>query len=195
MDRGLILAIALQVVMASTLPLAGQEAALPVIDGTHQFDKRVVASNLQDPWALIWGPDGKLWVTERSAGRVVRIDPGNGAAEALTTIEGIAAPSRQTGLLGMALHPDLLRGRGRDYVYVAYTYRREKGGPDGELAAKIVAFTYRPESGALTEPTDVISGLPASDDHNSGRLVFVPDRKLYYTIGDIMQPMPARPCA
>ena len=29
--------------------------------------------------------------------------------------------------MGLALHPDLLRSRGRDYVYLAYTYDADPG--------------------------------------------------------------------
>ncbi len=31
---------------------------------------------------------------------------------------------------------------------------------------------------------DLITGLPGSSDHNSGRMTFGPDGKIYYTIGD-----------
>jgi len=31
---------------------------------------------------------------------------------------------------------------------------------------------------------DLISGLSGSGDHNSGRMIFGPNGKLYYTIGD-----------
>jgi hypothetical protein len=36
-------------------------------------------------------------------------------------------PIDQDGLLGLALHPDLLKGRSHDYVYVAYTHDVDPG--------------------------------------------------------------------
>ena len=36
----------------------------------------------------------------------------------------MSAPGGQDGLLGLALHPELLKGTGNDYVYTAYTYTR-----------------------------------------------------------------------
>src|SRR5690606_7062851 len=94
----------------------------------------------------------------------------------------------------LALHPELLQRTGNDYVYVGYTYRDESEGPDETvpdesspyryLYTKIVRYTYDEASETLGEPLELITGLPASNDHNSGRLKIGPDMKLYYTIGD-----------
>ena len=99
-----------------------QDSPDSVIRGTKQFSKRVVVSGLAGPWELTWGPDAKLWVTERTGKRVVRVDPATGEKTVAATIAEVSAPGGQDGLLGMALHPDLLKGTGHDYVYVAYTY-------------------------------------------------------------------------
>jgi glucose/arabinose dehydrogenase len=44
-------------------------------------------------------------------------------------------------------------------------------------------FTYDAADGTIGEPTDLINGFSGSTDHNSGRMTFGPDGKLYYTIG------------
>jgi len=77
----------------------------------------------------------------------------------------------------------LLQRTGEDYVYVAYTYI-EGAEVSGTRHAKIRRYTYDPATQSLGRPLDIISGLPASDDHNSGRLKIGPDGKLFYTIGD-----------
>jgi PQQ-dependent dehydrogenase (s-GDH family) len=125
---------------------------------------------------------------------VTRIDPTTGERQVAATIAEVSAPGGQDGLLGMALHPDLLQGRGTDYVYVAYTYVDEAKGPDPSvpdpknpyrfLYLKIARFTYDKSSGTLSNKTDVITGLPAGNDHVAGRLKFGPDQKLYLTLGD-----------
>jgi len=53
----------------------------------------VIASGLEAPWELTWGPDDQLWVTERKARRVVRVNPADGARRiALTAPERARAP-------------------------------------------------------------------------------------------------------
>ena len=94
----------------------------------------MLVSGLAGPWELTWGPDNMLWVTERTGKRVTRIDPATGNRSVAITIAEVSAPGGQDGLLGMALHPELLRGTGQDYVYVAYTYVDEKRGAEPNRA-------------------------------------------------------------
>jgi PQQ-dependent dehydrogenase (s-GDH family) len=153
-----------------------------------------VVSQLADPWEVTWGPDGKLWVTERRGKRVTRIDPVSGEKSVAITIGEVSAPGGQDGLLGMALHPELLKGTGKDFVYVAYTYVDESKGADPTvpdpknpyryLYTKIVRLTYSAAKGTLSDPVKLVDGFPAGNDHNAGRLKFGPDQKLYFTIGD-----------
>jgi len=174
--------------------ISAQDAPDSVLRPTKQFRKTVVASGLAGPWELTYGPDKKLWVTERTGKRVSRIDPITGDRKVAINIDEVSAPGGQDGLLGMALHPDLLKGRGSDYVFVAYTYADKSKGPNAVVAdpkspyrylyGKIVRFTYNESSGTLSDPLNVLTGLPAGNDHVAGRLKFGPDKKLYFTIGD-----------
>src|SRR3954454_12005297 len=112
------------VVLASVafFVISAQDGPDSVTRGLKRFEKKVLVSGLAGPWELAWGPDNMLWVTERTGKRVTRIDPTTGDRSVAITIDEVSAPGGQDGLLGMALHPDLLKGVGRDYVYVAYTY-------------------------------------------------------------------------
>jgi PQQ-dependent dehydrogenase (s-GDH family) len=135
-----------------------------------------------------------LWVTERTGKRVTRVNPANGQKKVASTIDEVSAPGSQDGLLGMALHPDLLKGTGNDFVYVAYTYVDRARGPNPQAAdpnspyhflyTKVVRLRFDAASGTLSNPVNLIMGMPAGNDHQSGRLKIGPDRKLYMTKGD-----------
>jgi hypothetical protein len=56
--------------------------------------------------------DGQAHYARQSGGRIETV---------AITIDEVYQTLAQDGLLGMALHPDLLKGKGTDYVYVAYT--------------------------------------------------------------------------
>lgn len=164
------------------------------VTGSKQFTEAVVIKGLENPWEITLGPDGMLWTTERTGKRISRIDPATGEQHVAITIDEISAPGGQDGLMGLALHPELGQGTGNDYVYAAYTYVDAAKGADPqvedpaspyhELYTKIVQLTYNEADGTLSDPVDLITGLPASNDHNSGRLKVGPDNTLYYTLGD-----------
>jgi PQQ-dependent dehydrogenase (s-GDH family) len=154
-----------------------EEVQLPTQQG---FSVQVLARNLSAPHNLLYGPDGALWITERIGKNITRIDPNSGEELSSTPVPGVHQSGGQDGLMGMAFDPDFSSTR---YIYVAYTYADEAV-EEVERELKITRFTYDPATNTISEPFDLITGLPGSNDHNSGRMTFGPDGMLYYTIGD-----------
>lgn len=77
---------------------------------------RTLVTGLDTPWDITMGPDGVIWVTERR-GVVSRIDTASGQVSPVGTIE--AVEQSESGLLGLALHPDFAMS---PWVYLAYSY-------------------------------------------------------------------------
>ncbi|WP_374435954.1 glucose/sorbosone family PQQ-dependent dehydrogenase [Tabrizicola sp.] len=148
-----------------------------------KFGARVLTTGLSNPWAMRWGPDGMIWVTERTSGEVTRVDPESGAQQVLVTLVDVYTGPQHEGLLGLALHPDFLQDKGTDYVYLGYTVNNGTA-ETPDPAARIVRYTYDATQQILVEPTILIDNLPAWNDHNAGRVVFGPDGKIYYSIGE-----------
>jgi PQQ-dependent dehydrogenase (s-GDH family) len=168
-----------------TVVIALAQIALQTVGAQPKDSFRVVASGLSMPWEVVWGPDDQLWITERTGRRVIRVNPATGAVTPAVTVDESYDPreSWHEGLLGLALHPDLLKNAGRDYVYVAYTYDVDPG-PALSRRLKVRRYIYDSAKSTLTNPLDLITNLPAHDDHGGGRLIFGPDQKLYLTRGD-----------
>lgn len=154
--------------------------------------KPTVAANkyrLGHPFEIIYGPDDFLYVTEK-VGRVLRISTSTGIrqiildhrASTYLTISrngsGTATSVGQDGMMGMALHPQFGQGTGQDYIYIAYTYS------PGNLRISRFSFVTVPVPSLSSEQV-LLQGIPANNDHSSGRLIFGADNLLYYTCGDL----------
>jgi glucose/arabinose dehydrogenase len=133
---------------------------------------KVLTPNLNYPWEILWGPDNKLWITERG-GKISRVDPATGAVTPLLTI-GEVVSQGEGGLLGMVLHPDFST---TPEVFVAYNYVKS-----GAYIKKVVKFSYNGTT--LINPQVLLDNIPASSIHNGTRLAISPDKKLYITSGD-----------
>ncbi len=149
------------------------------------FVKRVVTTGLANPFQIVWGPDDYLWVTERTAGRITRVRPSDGSTTPAITIGGDLLSDGPGGLLGLALDPGLLKETGHDFVYAAYTYDADRDPNALARRTKIVRLAYDRIARTLANSTDILTKLPAGTDHQGGRLVFGPDRTLYFSIGDL----------
>ncbi len=135
---------------------------------------RTVATGLDTPWEIIWGPDNHIWVTERY-GRISRINPTTGAIIPLITIADVRE-SGEGGLLGMAL--DTIARNNLPDVYVAYNYQNASN----VYREKIVKYQYN--GSALINPIIIFDNINASTIHNGCRLLISPDRKLLFSTGD-----------
>jgi glucose/arabinose dehydrogenase len=132
----------------------------------------ILASQLNHPWEILWGPDNYIWMTERT-GKISRVNPATGAVTPLLTITEVTAQG-EGGLLGMVLHPDFAT---MPQVFVAYNYMN-----GSNYQEKIVRYTYN--GSTLTSPQTILDNIKASNIHNGCRLLITPDRKLFITTGD-----------
>lgn len=176
---------------AALVPAAAQQSPNDVTRAEFPFQKAVLAEGLANPFEVRLGPDGCLWVTERTGKKLTRINPEDGARRTAFEFDMPDVQDDQTGLMGFAFHPDF--GNGTDQVFIYHTYedaertdptRPDEADPYHRLFNKVVRLDYDAATGALSNPTDILTGIPANNDHNSGRMQIGPDGKIYLTVGD-----------
>lgn len=131
-----------------------------------------VVTGLDTPWDLAWGPDGQIWVSERS-GRISRVNPSTGQRATAGQVTDVSQ-SGESGLMGIAFHPDF---GSQPFVYAAHSYLQ-----NGALRNRLVRMRWDGQS--LGAPEVLLSNIPASGIHDGSRLAVGPDRLLYMTTGD-----------
>lgn len=159
----------------------------------QQFSGRVIAAKLSNPWTIICGPDNYLWITEGNNYQISRINPADGNKTVLADLSAKRQPGKdwpQNGLMGMALHPQLLNGS--PYVYVSYISKKVSDCAPNYggciFRAAVVRYRYNVQSQQLDSPTVICDTIPASNDHNGGRLLIAPvagKDYLFYSVGDM----------
>lgn len=144
-----------------------------ILIGNTEVQVDTVASGLDIPWEVIYTQDEHLWLTERK-GIVSRIDLNTGTREVLLDLSAMVIQQSESGLLGMALHPDFAN---TPEVFLAYTY-----GSNFNIRERIVKYTYQNDS--LLNQIILIDEIPGNSTHNGCRLFFLPDTTLLASTGD-----------
>ncbi len=158
-----------------TPAFAGQTraCAAPV---SAPFTVTVLATRLEQPWAVEPLPNGDLLVTEKP-GRM-RIVSATGKTGA--PIEGVPAVDArgQGGLLDVALSPAFVDDR-----TVFWSFSEPRTGGNGTSVARGVLSA---DSKRLEQVRVILRALPTydGDKHYGSRLAFGPDGMLYVTLGE-----------
>ena len=199
--------------IALVLVMCGNKEEPETLSGARGeiFYKRVVADGLSDAWEITYGPDNFLWVTEAKGYRVSRINPADGAKKVLLDLNSAKNFGRydkiansedggkswpQGGLMGMALHPQVLGDK--PYVYLAYVHQFKGAGAEDKGCAEnyggcfyttsIVRYTYDRKADTLIRPEILCDTIPGSNDHNGGRLavaLVAGKEYVFYSIGEM----------
>jgi glucose/arabinose dehydrogenase len=139
------------------------------------FSIELLRGGLFVPVKLAFAPDGRLFFTELSVGRVRVID-----ADGMLVTEPVATiaivPGAERGLLGIALPPDF------ESTPELYVYATVPPGGGKPMRNQVIRLTL--DGDTATDATVVIDDLPAGDVENAGDLAFGPDGLLYVSIGD-----------
>jgi glucose/arabinose dehydrogenase len=143
--------------------------ASPATQGGGELRVQTVATGLEVPWEIAFLPDRRALVTERP-GRV-RLLGADGTLRPEPVAEVPVSALGEGGLMGLALDPRFASNR---FAYLYFT-----------TAAGLNLERWRyGEDDRLVRETTLVSDIAAGPIHDSGRIAFGPDGRLYVATGD-----------
>ncbi len=142
---------------------------------TYHWETEILATDLIVPWDVVILPNSDLLFTERG-GLLKKLDSNN---KQVTLIANLTQSKEigEGGLTGITLHPDFSQN---NLIYLYYTYSHQ-----GITFNRISQFQL--ENNSLSNEKFIVDRIPGGQFHNSGRLKFGPDNKLYILTGDATQ--------
>ena len=134
----------------------------------------VIVDGLNNPWEIVFGPNGDTYFTERD-GRIWKMSE-SGVANVIYTFP--KSGSVEGGTLGLALHPEFEENK-KIYVYqtnLELEFYQNK------------VFSFEVDEYTLSNKQLILDGIPGAPWHDGGRIKFGPDQKLYISTGDAINP-------
>ena len=144
------------------------------------FTEVQVAGTLDEPTAMAFSPDGRLFVCQQG-GALRVISNGSLLPTPFTTVATSANGER--GLLGVTFDPNFAMNR---FVYVYYTAATPATHNRVSRFTASIANPDVAEAGSETVIVD-LDNLSGATNHNGGAIHFGPDGKLYVAVGDNAQ--------
>ncbi len=147
--------------------------------GAPELEVAVMAEGLDHPWDVVQAPDGTLLVDER-AGGLTAVRSGGGQQEVAADFGDLFADG-ETGLMGMALHPEFADNR---TLYTCQGVRTGDRGAEIQVVRWRVALDW---TSAERAEQPLVPGIPVntrSGRHGGCRLAFAADGALLIGTGD-----------
>ena len=142
-----------------------------------------VLSGLNRPWDLAFTPGGGMLFSERPGPVKFRV-ASTGQVRQLARPADVVAQS-EGGMMGVAVDPSFATNR---RVYTCFMSNQS-----GSLDVRVVRWRMNAAVTALTERTDIVTGIPVSTGRHSGcRPRFGPDGRLWIGTGDAAMPTVAQ---
>ena len=145
------------------------------------FAQTTFASGITAPTAMVFAPDGRLFVTEQDGDVRVVLPQGQVLAQPFAHVD--VRNDGEQGLIGIAFHPDFAQN---GYVYLHYATPNALN-----RVSRFTADPANPNVAVVASETEILT-LPRDDtygyNHQGGALGFGPDGKLYWTSGEHNNP-------
>lgn len=144
------------------------------------FAEAPAATGLNQPTAMEFSPDGKLFICEKPGTMEVWQNGSRVQTDFFVNNPIQTQTASERGLLGLAFDPDYANNR---FVYVYYTTTAADA---HNRVARYTANATGDLALAGTENVLIIADLDAhsAGNHNGGAIHFGPDGKLYVAVGD-----------
>jgi aldose sugar dehydrogenase len=159
-------------------PAFENQTRAPGMKSDVALDVQVVADGLEGPWAFELMPDKRILVTERKGTlRIVGTD-----GKLSEPVKGVPKVyfEGQGGLLEVALDPQFATNK-----TIYWTYAEPREGGNGTALAKGV-LTESAGGPSVEQVKVIFRQMPtfASAYHFGSRIVFIPDGKMFLTLGE-----------
>jgi uncharacterized protein (TIGR03118 family) len=169
-------------------------SSLPPPEGPTMLDPNLrvstVVAGLNQPTSMAFLGPNDFFILEKASGKVQHVV--NGALHTMLTLPVNSASER--GLLGIALQPDFTHTHG---VYLYWT-QSKSGTVSSDIADvpllgnRVDRYVWNSAQQTLTFDKNLImlrsfqadAGQPLRGNHDGGKILFGPDGKLYFQIGD-----------
>ncbi|RZK76784.1 MAG: hypothetical protein EOO85_10450 [Pedobacter sp.] len=135
---------------------------------------QVLYDGLNNPWGMVWLPDGRMLITERS-GEILVFKNDKFTGEKLSGVPAVFAKG-QGGLMDIKLHPDY---KTNGWIYITFSK------PVGELASTAV-IRFKLKGNQIVDKEDIFEAKPAlnADFHFGSRIVFDKDKYMFISVGE-----------
>jgi glucose/arabinose dehydrogenase len=152
-------------------PMKSTESDSPRVASTKAD---TLYTGLNNPWGMVWLPDGRMLITEK-AGEILVFRDGKFTGEKLTGVPKVF-DGGQGGLLDIKLHPDYEKNK---WIYISYA-KPVQGG------ATTTIMRFKLEGNNIVSPQELYEAKPYldADFHFGSRIAFDNDNYLYFSSGE-----------